>query len=280
MNMNLSSKKITNFPLADHQIGIWYLGQEGFLFKNGSNHLVVDPYLSDYVDKNCCEYVKWERLYEPPMKPEELDFVDVVVCTHSHYDHADPETLAAVAKSNPRTKFIIPAPVKNVLESYGINKDNIIPAYAGQEIQVANFTVIPVPSAHEELHTDADGNFCELGYIIKADEQTFFHAGDMCLYDGLIENLRQYTIDIAFLPINGRDYFRNKNDIIGNFTAAEAVLLAKEIHAEMLVPMHHDLYKVNCVKTEEFVSYLNEYHPFRKYHVFSPAEGYISVKQV
>ncbi len=276
--MKLSSEKILNFPLADNQVGVWYLGQEGFLFRSGNKHLVVDPYLSYYVDKNCCEFVNWKRLYPPPMQPEELAFADVVLCTHSHYDHADPETLSAIAKSNPETKFVIPAPECKILQEYGIDKNNIIPAYDGQEIIIHNFSIIPIPSAHEELHIDDNGNYCELGYIIKTNEQTYFHAGDMCLYEGLIEKLKNYKIDIAFLPINGRDYFRNKNDIIGNFTAAEAVILAKEINAELLVPMHHDLYEVNCVKTEEFISYLNKYHPFRKYHIFSPAEGYISFK--
>ena len=38
------------------------------------------------------------------------------------------------------------------------------------------------------------------------------HAGDMCMYDGHIEKLKD--IDIAFLPINGRDYCRTHNDII------------------------------------------------------------------
>ena len=97
----------------------------------------------------------------------------------------------------------------------------------------------------------------------------------MCMYDGLIETVKPYGVDMAFLPINGRDYFRNRNDIIGNFNCEEAVLLAKEIGAEILVPLHHDLYAVNRVKTGHFVDAVEMLHPFRKYHIFAPGELYV-----
>ena len=139
------------------------------------------------------------------------------------------------------------------------------------------FWVMPIPSAHESLHTDENGHYKELGYMIRTNNQTFFHAGDMCMYDGLIDTLKQFQIDIAFLPINGRDYFRNRDDIIGNFNCREAVLLAKEIGAEMLVPMHHDLYQVNRVSVADFVSTVEELDAYRKYHIFAPGELYINM---
>lgn len=275
--MKISKKSILSTRLSEDQVGIWYLGQEGFLFKSNNAFLVVDPYLSDYVDKNCSNVVKWERLYQPPIQPTEIDFVEVVLCTHSHYDHADPNTLSDIAKSNPKTKFVVPAPIIDTISDYGIDCDNIVPALAFEKLVLGEFEIIPIPSAHEELHTDDNDNYLELGYIIQTNNKTYFHAGDMCMYDGLIENLKKFDIDIAFLPINGRDYFRNKADIIGNFNTEEAVLLAKEIGADTLVPMHHDLYLVNCVSTETFVNAINKYDRFRKYHIFAPGELYVSI---
>ncbi len=273
--MELTKARILNNRLGETQVGIRYLGQEGFLFSQGGKHLAIDLYLSDYVDRNCCQYVKWQRLYAPPVAAAELDFLDVVLCTHGHFDHADPDTLSVLAKINPNTKFVIPAPETGVLTAAGVREENIIPAVAFEKITVAGFEIIPIPSAHETLAPDAEGRYAALGYIIRANGKTFFHAGDMCMYDGLIESLKPYGIDVAFLPINGRDYFRNLNDIIGNFNCEEAVLLAKEIGAEMLVPMHHDLYEVNRVKTSHFVDAVETLDPYRKYHIFAPGELFI-----
>ncbi len=274
--MKSQISKITEAKLTDKQAALWYLGQEGFVIKHGDRYLATDLYLSDYVDQNCCQFVKWERLYPAPVAAEELNFLNVILCTHTHYDHSDPWTLPKLAVANPTARFVVPAPAVDTIASYGIEKERIIAAVADQPIEIDGFTVTPIPSAHEELHTDENGNYCELGYLIDAGEIRIFHAGDMCMYDGLIERLQK--IDVALLPINGRDYFRNKNDIIGNFNCEEAVTLAKEIGAGLLVPMHHDLYEVNRVSPANFVNTLMALNPMQSYHIFAPGERIVYMK--
>ncbi len=258
------------------QTGLWYLGQEGFIVKSKKAFLAVDPYLSNYVDKNCCEFVKWKRLYPAPIKAEKLDFLNLVLCTHSHFDHMDPWTLPKIAKANPQTKFIVPAPEAQTIISYGIKKENVVSAVADRIIEIDGFKITPVPSAHETFHLDENGNYKELGYIISDGNNKIFHAGDMCMYDGLAERLN--GIDVAILPINGRDYFRNANDIIGNFDCTEAVTLCKTIKAELLIPVHHDLYEVNRVSAATFVSAINDINKKQRYHIFVPGEKYIYTK--
>ncbi|MBE6601479.1 MAG: MBL fold metallo-hydrolase [Ruminococcaceae bacterium] len=274
--MNSEICKITEAQLTDSQIALWYLGQEGFIMKSGNTYLATDLYLSDYVDQHCCQFVDWKRLYPAPVAAEALTFLNVILCTHTHYDHADPWTLPKLAAANPTARFVVPAPAVDTVASYGIPKDRIIAAVADQPIEIDGFTVTPVPSAHEELHTDENGNYCELGYLIDAGELRVFHAGDMCMYDGLIERLK--NVDVALLPINGRDYFRNKNDIIGNFNCEEAVTLAKEINAGLLVPLHHDLYEVNRVSPASFVTTLMALNPTQPYHIFAPGERIVYMK--
>ena len=269
----LTAEKIQKCPLHDTQTGIWYLGQVGFLLKSGNSHIAVDPYLSDYVDRNCSQTVSWKRLYPPPIDAGDLNFLDAVLCTHAHYDHTDPDTLTKIRNS--RTKFLIPAPEVSALTAIGIPETRIVPAKAWQNICVGEFEIIPVPAAHEQLHTDGFGNYKELGYLIRTQGKTFFHAGDMCMYEGLVDSLLPYPIDVAFLPINGRDYFRNRQDIIGNFTCEEAVLLAKDLGVKLLIPMHHDLYAVNRVRISRFTDAVEELDPYRPYHIFAPGELYI-----
>lgn len=274
--MKSQISKITEAKLTENQIALWYLGQEGFVIKHDDCYLATDLYLSDYVDQHCCQFVQWERLYPAPVDAEELTFLNVILCTHTHYDHADPWTLPKLAAVNPAARFVVPAPAVDDVAAYGIARDRIISAVADQPIEINGFTITPVPSAHEELHIDANGNYCELGYLIDAGDTRIFHAGDMCMYDGLIEHLT--NVDVALLPINGRDYFRNKNDIIGNFNIEEAVTLAKEIGAKLLVPMHHDLYAVNRVSPASFVTTLMALNPEQPYHIFTPGERIVYMK--
>ena len=268
---------ILNTKLTDHQAALFYLGQEGFLFKYKSTHILIDPYLSDYVDKNCCsDTVTWIRNYPAPIAAEELNFIDCVLCTHTHYDHTDPYTLAKLAQVNPNASFIVPSFAVDLVSSYGIAKEKIIGAVTNTTIDCGEYSIEPIPSAHEELHKDENGNYMELGYKIFFDDISIYHGGDCCLYDGLTDFLK--NIDIMMVPINGRSYYKLKDDIIGNMTMEEAVILAKECNADMLIPMHYDLYNVNCVNPAHFVDHLYTNNPTQKFHMFVPGERFIYTK--
>jgi L-ascorbate metabolism protein UlaG (beta-lactamase superfamily) len=70
---------------------IQYLGQEGFRFSDGVTQLLIDPYLSDSVDRlDGFPPGFWTRNYPPPVKPAALREIDLVLCSHDHLDHADP----------------------------------------------------------------------------------------------------------------------------------------------------------------------------------------------
>jgi L-ascorbate metabolism protein UlaG (beta-lactamase superfamily) len=79
-----------------------------------------------------------------------------------------------------------------------------------------------------------------------------FHAGDTIPYPGQVERLKQHKIDIAFVPINGRDEIRHKLDLEGNFTFEEAVRFAIDINAGLTIPMHYDMFAINTADINDF----------------------------
>ncbi|MEA4888969.1 MAG: MBL fold metallo-hydrolase [Clostridiaceae bacterium] len=275
--MDIKSSILKASP-GNGQAAIFYLGQETILIKQQDLYLLFDPYLSGYVDQYfSTETVVWKRNYPEPIAPAELDFIDYVFCTHAHGDHADPLTLSAIAQASPAAVFIGSAPVLEVYAACGIDARRIMPAKADQMIQLdKGLMVMPIPAAHEELHPTADGSYEELSFITEIAGIRIYHAGDCCLYDGLIERLN--GVDVACLPINGRDYFRRKNDIIGNFDAPEAIRLAHAAGISLLIPMHFDLYSVNCVNPAYFVDCQQKIAPAQRYHIFTVGEKYLFEK--
>ena len=273
----MNKNYILDTKINDYQIALFYLGQEGYLLKYKHTYILIDPYLSDYVDQNCCtDTVKWVRNYPAPIEAKELDFIDYVLCTHTHYDHMDPATLKILADVNPKATFIVPNFAIDLVSSYGIPRNHIIGAITGTSLKCSDCTVIPIPSAHEELHKDENGNYMELGYKIICDEISLYHSGDCCLYDGLSGYLK--NIDVMMVPINGRSYYKLRDDIIGNMTVEEAVILSKECNANLLIPMHYDLYDINGVNPATFVDYLYSTNSTQKFHMFVPGERFIYAK--
>lgn len=274
--MGSLKETILGTKLLPSQVALFYLGQVGFILKSHEKYLMVDGYLSDYVDRNCSsDLVQWERLYPAPIRAEELDFLDYVFCTHTHYDHADPYTLKAVAACNEKAVFAGCASVCQVLKEYGIPAQRILKVQADEEkVLEEDIRVMGVPAAHEELHPDPEGGYEETGFLLTLGEKRIFHSGDCCPYDGLEQRIM--NCDVLILPINGRDYYRRYvKDIIGCFDSTEAVTIASHTHAGLLVPVHWDLYAVNAVNPGSFVDIIHKQAPAQPYHIFVPGERYI-----
>ena len=252
-----------------------FLGQEGFLLKANDKYVLTDPYLSDYVDRNCnTENVVWKRNYPSPVQPALLSFANYILCSHAHNDHADPDTLTAIYGMNKNVKIIVPVPIVKTIISNGIDKSSVIPARAFEPILLDGCVITPIPAAHENLNKDESGNYKELGYIVEFGSIKAFHSGDMCVYPELVNILLNYKPDIAFLPINGRDAFRLKNGIIGNMDYREAADLSNFCKFDLIIPMHFDLYPVNNCNVSYFVDYMQTNYPNIKYHIFRVGEGF------
>lgn len=274
--MNLRDQ-ILNTQLSEGQAALWYLGQEGMLVKCKGKYLLFDPYLSDYVDRVCSsEEIVWTRRYPVPIDPSELDFVDYVFLSHDHEDHCDPDTLTPFAEANKKAKYFCPPNAKGTLNRCGIDDGDIYYCQGGKETALDDIRVLPVPAAHEELHYDTDGNFMELGYTVEIGGMRFFHSGDMCPYAQIDSYITE--CNVAMIATNGRDAYRLANGIEGNFNSSEAISLALKMKADLLIPMHFDLYDVNSVPMGELFDVMEKEKKFIPAHVFMPGERYIYMR--
>jgi L-ascorbate metabolism protein UlaG (beta-lactamase superfamily) len=233
------------------QLHLWWLGQSGFLIQWQGRHLLLDPYLSDSLTKKYAGTNKPHvRMTERIVDPERLDFIDVVTSSHNHTDHLDGETLIPLWEANPNLKVIISrANLAFAAERLQVSPQRLVPIRVGETIQHDPFTFRAIPSAHESLEQDENGDHRFIGLIVQVGNWTIYHSGDCILYDGLVEQLRKGTIDLALLPINGRDPARG---VAGNFSAGEAAQLGKAIHAGLVIPCHYEMFEFNTVSPERF----------------------------
>jgi L-ascorbate metabolism protein UlaG (beta-lactamase superfamily) len=200
------------------------------------------------------------RINPAPMKPEEVTHADIVFCTHDHADHIDPESIPVIAAQSSAARFVVPECVRETMRSFGIDDDRIHTMKGDDELLLDDIQVYTVPAKHEEFDQDPQRGYPYLSYVIKIDGMTIFHAGDTIPYDGQVERLKKHKIDLAFLPINGRDDFRHKLDFAGNFTCEEAVQFALNINTGLTVPMHYDMFAINTADINEFRRIADEHN--------------------
>lgn len=232
------------------QVSVTPLGQSGFRFRLGTSVVYFDPYLSDYVAEQ--EGPEMRRLREAPLAPGDVCDADWVLISHPHLDHCDPHTLLPIAGASPRCRFLGPPSVLDALRERGVAPERLSLASDAWLDLAPGLRVRPVPACHPEIEKDEAGFWSCVGYVLDVEGRRIYHAGDTSPDGELIERLRALgPIDLALLPVNERNYFRERRGIVGNMSVREAFAMAEEIGARTLVPMHWDMFAPNSVYPEE-----------------------------
>ncbi|MEV0396578.1 MBL fold metallo-hydrolase [Polymorphospora rubra] len=231
-----------------------WLGQAGFQLTYGDAHLLVDPYLSDSLARKYAGTLfPHVRLRPAPVTVAGLPPVHAVLCSHAHTDHMDPDTLAPLLAAQPATRLACPRPVRDeALRRSAVPADRIDPLADGERVGYGPFTVTAVPAAHETRVRDDNGDDRFLGYVVEAGGVRVYHSGDCVPFDGQAERLRDLGVDVALLPVNGRDAHRLANGVPGNFDFAEAVDLCVRAGIGILVPHHWGMFAFNTVDPDGF----------------------------
>jgi L-ascorbate metabolism protein UlaG (beta-lactamase superfamily) len=230
---------------------LWWLGQSGFLVQWEGRHLLLDPYLSESLTEKYAGTDKPHvRMTRRVVAPERLDCVDVATSSHNHTDHLDALTLGPLRQANPGLKLVIP----EANRAFVAERLRCDPAWPvglddGQTTEVAGFRISAVPAAHEQIDRDGAGRCHHLGYVVGFGPWSLYHPGDCVPYDGQVERLRPFAVDLALLPINGRAPERR---VPGNFTGPEAAHLAHAIGARLAIPCHYDMFEFNTASPAPF----------------------------
>jgi L-ascorbate metabolism protein UlaG (beta-lactamase superfamily) len=227
---------------------LWWLGQAGFALRAGRCRLLIDPYLSDSLaGKYAGTEFPHQRMMPPPILADQLPPLDAVLCSHAHSDHMDPGTLPVVAARHPACRFIVPAAEAAVALQRSVPADRMTPVNAGDTVEVVGVEVQVVPAAHEHIKVNAKGEHHHLGFILRYAGVVVYHSGDTLPFDGLADLLRSRGVDVALLPVNGRDEHRTSRGVVGNMTLEEAIELCLNAGIGAMIPHHFGMFEFNTI---------------------------------
>ena len=269
-------KQIVETKIGDQSVGFWNLGQAGYLFKMEHASFVIDPYLSDWVFELVGN--PWVRKFAPPIQPADLPEVDFVLCTHHHEDHMDKRSLTEIHSHTQRTKFIVPRAHVDIVKQWGLSEERIIGISHGETLQQGAVKIEAFKAMHDQFEQDEAGEHKFLGYVLQVGDIVLYHAGDTLIFTELVQWLQDKQVDIALIPINGRDLQRTEMGIVGNCNYRDAADLAVAIQADLMVPIHFGLFPHNDENPAYFVDYLYSRYPAQKFHMLTAGERFVYMK--
>lgn len=233
------------------EAAFWWLGQHSFIVKLGETVLLIDPFLMEREDRNV------PPLFEPR---DAANIVDLVLCTHDHADHIDPAAIPGLAAET-RAQFVAPSAHEDRMLSLEVPPERLTLLDDDESADLAGVSIRAVKAAHEFFDQTDEGFYPFLGYVIEGAGRVVYHAGDTVWWDGLQTRLRRWHIDVALVPINGRDADRLSKNILGNMTYQEAADLVGGMAVNLAVPTHFDMFDGNAEDPQLFVDYVNVKYP-------------------
>ncbi|MEM1584157.1 MAG: metal-dependent hydrolase [Nitrososphaerota archaeon] len=195
---------------------IRWLGHAAFEIEIAGKRVLVDPFLSGNPSS--------------PLKPEDLQHIDVIVITHDHGDHFGDSV--EIAKKHNSTIVSI---YETANKAGGEGVQNCIGMNIGGTVKIDGLSISLTPALHS-----SSSNPC--GAILSDDRISVYHAGDTTVFHDMKLIRQLYKPSIALLPIGG--FYT-----MGPREAAFATALIKP---KIVIPMHYNTFNVIKQDPEEF----------------------------
>lgn len=179
---------------------VTWLGQAGLMFETGGKIILVDPYLSDSVEK-----IEPHNKRRVPVDPKFLAIKpDFIVLTHNHLDHTDPETLRHYLSEESEVCVLASGNAyASVHKQFGGLRNNYVQFNRRTEWSEGGLRFAAVKAEHSDS--------CAVGVIIEAEGKIYYITGDTLYHEDIFADLPAH-IDYVFLPINGRGNNMNFTD--------------------------------------------------------------------
>ncbi len=180
------------------------------------NNIEVLCHSSIRMDKGKIIYV------DPFHIKENYKDADIILITHSHYDHFSEKDIEKVRKAD--TKIYLTEDYVENAKSIGFSENKIVGVKPYQTYYEGDIEINTVPAynVNKQFHPK-ENNW--VGYILKIDGISYYIAGDT----DITEENKKIKCDVAFVPVGGTY----------TMTAKEAAELVNIIKPKVAVPIHY-----------------------------------------
>lgn len=199
---------------------VTWLGQGGLLFESKNLKILVDPYLSNSVEK-----IQPENYRRVPIDESFLKIKpNVIVLTHDHLDHTDPETLCNYLNANSCVTVLASHNAwKRVRATFGGLNNNYVSFNAQTVWTEGEVTFTAVYAEHSDEYA--------IGVILSYKGKNYYVTGDTLYNEKVFDSIKQ-KIDYVFLPVNGKG---------NNMNFCDGKRFAKRLNAKA-IPLHCGLF--------------------------------------
>ncbi|WP_340005086.1 MBL fold metallo-hydrolase [Paenibacillus sp. FSL K6-0276] len=218
---------------------ITWIGHSTFFLQYEGMNIITDPIWARRLGFE-------KRLGQPGIPLSEVPPIDLILISHSHYDHLHIASIRKLYRAG--TTLVVPIGLKRKMLRKGFR--SCVEMEWWQEIKLGKIKLSFVPTQHWTRRTPWDTNTSHWGgYILEPAESgnqklspNLYFAGDSGYFQGFKEIGSRYKIDIALMPIGAYEpeWFMTSQHV----NPEEAIQAFLDVGAETMITMHYGTFRL------------------------------------
>lgn len=218
---------------------ITWIGHSTFFLQYEGMNIITDPIWARRLGFE-------KRLGQPGIPLSEVPPIDLILISHSHYDHLHIASIRKLYRAG--TTLVVPVGLKRKMLRKGFH--NCVEMEWWQEIKLGKIKLSFVPTQHWTRRTPWDTNTSHWGgYVLEPADSgnqksspNLYFAGDSGYFPGFKEIGSRYKIDIALMPIGAYEpeWFMTSQHV----NPEEAIQAFLDVGAETMIPMHYGTFRL------------------------------------
>lgn len=236
--------KIKDPVRKDVKLSALWIGHATVLLQMDDKVILTDPWLTDY----CAELQK--RVVEPGLNIDVLKKCDLILISHSHFDHLNLGTLSILEKQFPGIPLVFPQGLEDFIPDMNFKlmpfkrPDRQNKIYKGETKTVNGIKITTVAAYHWGGRYGFDGLFwgfdAYCGFIIEYNGMTVYFAGDTAYDENFYKYLGEnYNIDVEFIPIGPCKDCEKVDKKNRHVYPKGALKILDDSKAAMMIPIHY-----------------------------------------
>lgn len=254
--------KIKNPINPDVRLSALWVGHATVLLQMDDKIIITDPFLTETVGELA------RRVIEPGIDAENIPPCDIILISHSHFDHLNYSSLEMLEKKSNKTALVFPHDLEDYLPDYNMkfirmkNDNGYKKNITGETKIIKGVKITTVYAQHWGGRYGLDGYLwgdnAYTGYMIEYNGMTVYFAGDTGYDPDKFKKLgEKFKIDLALIPIGPCADCRNcgtKNHVF----PVDAIQLFKDVNPRWMVPIHYGTLQFAQADPMEPLQVLNE----------------------
>jgi N-acyl-phosphatidylethanolamine-hydrolysing phospholipase D len=191
------------YPRAAATTTVTWIGHSTVLVQAGGMNILTDPMWGERAFP-----VQWmgpRRVMEPALPLDSLPPIDIVLLSHSHYDHLDKGTVKRLARGHPHATWVVPLKLGRYIRGFGVAHVVELDWWSSAELH--GISISGTPARHFSARRVGDRNkTLWSGFALTVGGRRIFFAGDTAYHPEFGEIGARYgPFDLVLMPIGAYD---------------------------------------------------------------------------